>query len=118
MKIWKLVAGILSIIMFFIVSLQSCAAGFVNAVENNGEVSGSAGIFVALGLLVGGIVSICVRKSTGIGGNLSLIIIFGLAAFVGFGNYGNFSDLVVWSSWCVINVILAVVSLITSKNNS
>ena len=58
MKVWKLVSGILSIILFVFVSFQSCAAGVSNALEANGEASGSAGIIVAILMLAGGIVSI------------------------------------------------------------
>jgi hypothetical protein len=115
MKIWKLVAGILSIILFVIVAFQSCAAGIVNTLEDNGEVSGSAGLIVAIFMLAGGIVSIATRKSVKKGGNIALIILFGLAALVGFANYGNYSDLAIWSGWCLINAVLAVVALITGK---
>ena len=58
MKVWKLVSGILSIILFVFVSFQSCAAGLSNALEANGEASGTAGIMVAVFMLAGGIVSI------------------------------------------------------------
>ena len=51
MKTWKLVSGILSIIMFVFVTFQSCAAGISNSIEDNGEVGGSAGIIVAIMLL-------------------------------------------------------------------
>ena len=44
MKTWKLVSGILSIILFVFVSFQSCAAGISNTLEANGEAGGSAGI--------------------------------------------------------------------------
>ena len=53
MKTWKLVSGILSIVLFVLVSFQSCAAGMVNTIEDNGEVGGSAGIIVAIMLLAG-----------------------------------------------------------------
>ena len=115
MKIWKLVAGILSIVLCLIVMLQSCAAGVANALEENGEVSGSAGFLVAIFMLAGGIVSIVTRKSVKKGGNIALIIIFGLAALIGFANYGSYSDLAIWSGWCLINAALAVVALITGK---
>ena len=62
MKVWKLVSGILSIILFVFVSFQSCAAGVSNALEANGEASGSAGIIVAILMLAGGIVSIIVAQ--------------------------------------------------------
>lgn len=41
MKTWKLVSGILSIILFVFVSFQSCAAGISNTLEANGEAGGS-----------------------------------------------------------------------------
>ena len=37
MKTWKLVSGILSIIMFVFVTFQSCAAGISNSIEDNGD---------------------------------------------------------------------------------
>lgn len=118
MKVWKLVSGILSMILFALVTLQSCAAGVANALEENGEVSGSAGLLVAVLMLAGGIVSVATRKSTKKGGNIALIVLFGLAALIGFANYGSYSDLAIWSGWCLINAVLAVVALIIGKKNS
>ena len=112
MKTWKLVAGILSIVLFVIVMFQSCAAGVVNALEENGGSSGSAGVIVAILLLTGGIVSIAVRGRNSRGGNIALIIIFGLAAIIGFALHGNYSDLVIWAVWCLINAILAFVAML------
>lgn len=111
MKTWKLVSGIISIVLFLLVTFQSCAAGIVNTLEENGESSGRAGIIVAIMLLAGGIVSIATRKG-GKGGNIALIVLFGIGTLVGFSMAGNFSDLYVWAAWCVINVILAIVALI------
>lgn len=118
MKVWKLISGILSIILFVFVSFQSCAAGVSNALEANGEASGSAGIIVAILMLAGGIVSIATRKSLGKGGNIALIVLFGLAAIIGFAGYGSFSDLAIWAGWCLINAVLAVVALVTAKKNN
>ena len=115
MKVRKLVSGILSIILFVFVSFQSCAAGLSNALEANGEASGTAGIMVAVFMLAGGIVSIATRKAKGKGGNIALIILFGIAALVGFTNYGSYSDLAIWSGWCLINAVLAVIAMITGK---
>lgn len=115
MKTWKLVAGILSIVLFVVVTFQSCAAGVVNAIENDGGTSGSVGVIVAILMLAGGIVSIAVRKSSGKGGNIALIILFGLASLFGYAGHGNYSDLVIWSTWCLINAILAVVALVKSR---
>mgnify|MGYP004451403519 FL=1 len=117
MKTWKLVSGILSCILFVVVTFQSCAAGMVNALEANGQVSGSAGIIVAVLMLTGGIVSIAVRKSKKNGGNISLIILFGIAAVMGFSKYGNYADLAIWSGWCLINAVLAFAAIFTGKKN-
>ena len=117
MKTWKLVSGILSMILFIVVAFQSCAAGMVNALEENGGSSGSVGLLVAILMLAGGIVSVATRKSQGKGGNIALIILFGLAALMGFTGYGNYSALVIWAVWCLVNAILAVVALIKNKKN-
>lgn len=118
MKTWKLVSGILSMILFVLVAFQSCAAGMVNTLENNGGSSGSVGIVVGILMLAGGIVSVATRKSQGKGGNIALIILFGLAAFMGFVGYGNYSDLVIWAFWCLINAVFAVVAMIKNKKDA
>lgn len=115
MKVWKLVSGVLSIILFVVVAFQSCAVGLLNTLEKNGEISGTAGILVAILMLTGGIVSIATRKAKGNGGNIALIVLFGLAALFGAANYGNFSDLAIWSFWCLINAVIAFVAIVTSK---
>ena len=114
MKTWKLVSGILSIVAFFMEAFQSCDAGIGNAMAENGEVSGSAGIIVAIMILSGGIVSIATRKG-GKGGNIALIVLFGIGALFGYVLAGSFSDLNIWATWCLINVVLAIVSLIKCK---
>ena len=80
----------------------------------NGEASGSAGIIVAIMILSGGIVSIATRKG-GKGGNIALIVLFGIGALFGYVLAGSFSDLNIWATWCLINVVLAIVSLIKCK---
>lgn len=114
MKTWKLVSGILSIVLFLMVAFQSCAAGLSNSLSDTGEVSGSAGIIVAIMLLAGGIVSIATRKGSK-GGNIALIVLFGIGTLFGYTLAGSFSDLRIWATWCLINVILAIVSLVKQK---
>ena len=117
MKVWKLVSGILSIVLFLIVSFQSCAAGISNTLSDNGEVGGSAGVLVAIFLLAGGIVSIATRNSKGKGGNIALIILFGLATIVGLALAGSYLDLKIWAAWCAINVVLAIIALVKTPKN-
>lgn len=114
MKNWKLVSGILSIVLCLFVLFQSCAAGVYNAIQENGELSGSAGLLVAILMLAGGIVSIATRDG-GKGSNIALAILFGIAALLGFTMAGSYSDLVIWAAWCLVCMILAVVALV--KNN-
>ena len=64
MKVWKLVSGILSIVLVGFIIFQSCAAGVSNALEENGEVSGSAGVIVAILILAGGIISQAAKAET------------------------------------------------------
>ena len=99
MKTWKLVSGIISIVLSVFVVFQSMMAGLANALEESGQSSGSAGLVVSICMLCGGIVSIV------------SIILFGLATLTGFVLAGNYSDLYIWSFWCLINTILAIISL-------
>lgn len=117
MKTWKLVSGILSMVLFVLVSFQSCVAGLGNAISENGESSGSGGILLAILMLSGGIVSVVTRKSEGKGGNIALIVLFGLASLFGFTMAGSFSDLNIWAGWCLINVILSVIAIIKRKKS-
>lgn len=117
MKTWKLVSGILSIILFVFVSFQSCAAGISNTLEANGESGGSAGIVVALLLLAGGIVSIATRNG-GKGGNIAIIVLYGIGALLGFALAGSYADLNVWAGWCLICVILAIVALVKKQKDN
>ena len=92
MKTWKLVSGIISIVLSVFVVFQSMMAGLANALEANEQSSGSAGLVVSICMLCGGIVSIVSRKNNSKGTNIALIILFGLATLTGFVLAGNYSD--------------------------
>jgi hypothetical protein len=118
MKIWKLVSGILSIALSFFVLFQSCAAGTLNALEDNGEISGSAGFIVAILMIVVGIVSIVARNSNGKGIHIAIVIIYGFAGIMGITSAGSFSDLYIWSAWCLICAVLGIVAIKLGNKNS
>ncbi len=109
MKTAKLTTGILCMVFTIFVLFQSGVAGLGNALSGNGEVSGTAGAFLALFMLAGGIVQVATRKSTGKGGSIGALILFFLAAFLGFACAGTYTDLNIWAGWCAI---LGVVNLI------
>ncbi len=116
MKIWKLVSGILCILFSCVIVFQSCAAGIVNTIEANGEVSGTAGVLVAIMILTGGIVSIATRnKKTG--GNAACVFIFATGAIIGYALSGNFGDLMVWATWALACCIMALIALIREDKN-
>ena len=118
MKIWKLVSGIFTLVLSAFVLFQSSMAGLSNALEDNGESSGSAGLLVAILMIAGGIVSIVVRNSSKKGGNIALLIIFGIAALMGFTMAGSYTDLKVWAAWCLIFAVLALICLFTGKKSN
>lgn len=109
MKTWKLVSGIISMVLSLIIIVQSCAMGVLEAMGASGNDSGS-GIIVAILLIAGGIVSVVTRQG-GRGGNIAIICIYGTAAVIG-STANLYADLVVWAVWCCICALLAVVSLI------
>ena len=117
MRIWKLISGILSIVLSVFVMFQSGIAGLSNALEENGEVSGSAGLFVAILMLAGGIVSIVVHNKTGKGPNIAIIVIYVLAALTGFGLAGSYADLNIWAAWCLICAAMALISMFVGKKS-
>lgn len=118
MKTWKLVSGIISIVLFAVVAFQSCAASFVEAVEDAGGTSGGAGMFTSLMLLAGGIVSVVTSGSDGNGGNIARIVLFGIGALAGFSAYGGaYGDLFIWAIWCMLCAIMAIASIAKGKKS-
>lgn len=115
MKIWKLVSGILCILFSGIILFQSCAAGIVNTIESNGEVSGTIGGLFAVLLLTEGIVSIATRNKAG---NATLGIMFAITAMIGYSISGSFGDMIVWATWALICGILSAVALIREDKSA
>lgn len=115
MKNAKLIIGIISIILFVIVSFQSCVAGLGNAIENNGEASGGAGLILAFCMLTAGIIGICTRKSTG--GAIVAGCFYAFGGLIGISNYGSYSDLAIWSVLCFIFAAVFIIGAIATKKN-
>ena len=112
MKTAKLVIGIISMVLFTIIVLQSCAIGIVNVLNSNtNDSSGSAGMFLAFLMLIGGIVGVATRTSKG--GGMTSGVLYIIGALVGFTNLGTFGDLVVWAG---ISLIFGVVFILCSAN--
>lgn len=118
MKVWRLVSGILSIVLAVIVWSQAGLVSIVNALnETADDTSGGAGMIVAILLLAGGIVSIAVRKG-GKGGSIAIFIIFGLAALFALTAGGIYGDLQIWGIWCAICAVLGFIGIFLKKKAS
>lgn len=99
----KKVIGIVSIVLFIFITFQSCAAGLGNALSNNNEVSGTAGLFLATFMLIAGIISIISKYSKEM--TITAIVFYIMAFVVGIVNVGTiYKDLQVWS---ILNLIFA-----------
>ena len=64
MKTWKLVSGILSMVLSGFVFFQSAAVGLGNALAESSKTSGSSGFIVTTILLSAEILSVVIRKRT------------------------------------------------------
>ena len=115
MKTFKLVAGILCIVLSAFVIFQSCAAGLFNTLSESGEVSGTAGTIAAIMLLTGGIIMIATRNKEGKGGSIAAVVVFLIGALVGFSMTGSYSDLKIWSGLMVILAVINLIPLFTKK---
>lgn len=105
-SVGRLVIGILSIVLFVLIAFQSCAAGVSNILEESDSISGTSGLFLAVFMLVGGIVGVATRKSTKIGGCIASGILFFLATIMGVTSWNStYSDLQVW---VIVSLIFAL----------
>lgn len=113
MKTAKLIIGIVSIVLAFLVLFQSCAAGIGDAMMNEGGTSGTSGLLVAVLMLASGIVAIATRRSRG--GAVFCVILYGLAGGLGVSVTGIFKDLIVWGVLCLIFAVIFLLSAITMQ---
>ncbi|MCR5706483.1 MAG: hypothetical protein K6G48_06790 [Acholeplasmatales bacterium] len=110
MKALRLTLGIISIVLFVLILFQSCAAGVVEAIEEDSESTASgSGVIVAILMLATGITAICTRK--GVIGGYVCGILYLLAGAIGIAGHGMYEDLIIWS---VLSLIFGVVFITTS----
>ncbi|PXV88374.1 zinc ribbon protein [Lachnotalea glycerini] len=108
----KTTIGIISIILFVIISFQSCAAGVGNALSESGETSGSFGFFLALFMLIAGILTVVNRSKSSKSSFIipaCFYIIGGLFAKI---EIGSFTDLGIWSNLSIFFGVLLIIFMI------
>ena len=92
----RLIIGVVCITTFPLISFQSCAAGLGNMISGNDEVSGFAGTFTALFLLISGIVMIATRKSVKKGASITCCVLLWIGFFFSRVLSGSYGDLKIW----------------------
>ena len=118
MKNAKLIIGIISIIVFLVVMMQSCAAGVVEALDDGDGVATASGMIVGIMLLVSGIVSIVTHKNVKGGGTVASIIMYALAGLIGIAGSGIYKDLQLWGGLCLIFAVVFLIFQIKGKKGS
>lgn len=110
MRTAKLILGILSLVLFIVIMLQSCAVGVVNSIDDNtSDLSGGGGTLLAFIMLIAGIIGVVARDSRT--GSLVAGIFYLVGALIGFVSLGTYGDLVVWS---VVSLAFGVVFVISA----
>ena len=101
MKTTKLVIGILSIVLSVFVLFQGCTANIADAFSESDTPVGMYGVFIAVIMLVAGIVAVATHKAKA-GGIVAGVfyLLGGLIGRAGAGSY--FGDLEIWSTLCFV----------------
>ncbi|AEB75912.1 hypothetical protein [Clostridium botulinum] len=109
----KKVVGIISIILFLLITFQSCAAGVGNALSGTGETSGSSGMILAICMLVGGILALISKQSKGI--LITGIVFYLIGGLLAIFNTGSYADLKIWAVLSFIFAGLLIFHYVKNK---
>jgi uncharacterized membrane protein len=112
MKIAKLIIGILSCLMFLLIIVQSCtvyAANSMDLAAKRPDYDYSINNFIAVCILIAGIVGMATRSSKG--GGITAGVFYAIGGLVGIGSIASFDDLQIWP---VLSLIFAVVFILGS----
>ena len=95
MRTARKIIGIISVMLFFLISFQSCAAGTYNALADTGEHSGTAGMTLAFCMAIAGVIGITCKDS--IGATVTAGLLYAFGGFVALIARGTYTDLIIWS---------------------
>ena len=108
MKTWKLVSGIISIIISVVIYHQSNQFSALETFSGAKSSISMYGYVAAMLILSSGIVSISTRESEKNGGNYAMIIMFLIAAYIGFSIRNVYQDMLLWAGWSIICIITTI----------
>jgi hypothetical protein len=108
----RLVIGIITIVLFFLLQFQSCVAGIGESVKSlvseDSGTSGAIGYAASFFFLAAGIVSIACRKSKS--GSVAAGLVYALCgAAMSAGDFSYFPDL---AFYCALSFVFAAIMLI------
>lgn len=114
MKTSKLIIGIIAIVLSVVLFFQSVLVGLGDALfAEEGEESGGYKMVMAILLLIGGIVSISARKTTG--GGIFCLVDYALSGLIGLSFSADFADLAIWGTISLIFSGVFLLSLIVGR---
>lgn len=111
-KTGRLVVGIISIVLFVLVSFQSCAAGISNTLSANGATSGTSGFILAVFMLTAGIIGICTKNTTSKVGPIICTVFYWLGSLVTIGTGSTYGDLPIWGGLSFIFGLIFLFSIL------
>lgn len=111
----RLTIGIISILLSAGILLQSCFAGFGNALANNDSISGTQGAFMAFFLLLGGLIGAITRNSMSRIVTMLPALFYWIGALLTVGSGETYADLPIWGGLSFIFGIVYVVAGIKTK---
>ena len=114
----SLTIGIISIVLFLFIALQSCAVGVGNALQENNSTSGSSGLLCAFVYLVGGILGIVMRNAKGIAGLIVTAVFYLLGFLMSLADRGEFGDLAIWGGLSLILAAFYIVCAIKTRQRN
>lgn len=115
----RLAIGIISIVLFVFIAFQSCVVGVSNTLEENGSTSGSSGFWLAVFMLIAGIVGICTRNSNSKVGAIITTVLYWFSALYSVGESRTYPDIAVWGSIAFIfGIVFLVCAIKTKKQNN
>lgn len=116
MKGARTALSIIGMVLFVVISFQSCIVGIGDTILENGETGGAGGIVLSFLMLFASIVGVCVRKSKT--GSFVAGVIYLLSALAGYVTTGSFSDLKIWATFSLIFGLVFILTSIFQKQKT
>lgn len=118
MKMIKLWAGILGVVIAAYIFLVSCYTAAWNMLTMSGHFNGVIGIIIAVLLMMGSLIRILMRGAEDNSGSIISLILFAIAAALAFAITPIYRYMQYWAFICLIMGILSVLMIMWKKSGS